>query len=126
MLEKGLVDYVAMDVKAPLDLIAYRRLVGDQFTENSMEKVLRSIDLIKESEIPYEFRTTLIRECHSKEHIRTICEQLKGARKYTLQQFFSAKVLDQAFAQYNSYNLSDLEDLKDQEEEDLIEQIHII
>ncbi|MFA8435103.1 MAG: anaerobic ribonucleoside-triphosphate reductase activating protein [Marinifilaceae bacterium] len=125
LLEQNLVDYVAMDVKAPLDLMAYRKLVGDQFSRNAMARVKASIELIKNSEIPYEFRTTLIRECHPQEHIRTICNQLKGARKYTLQQFAPEKVLDQSFALYSGYDCSDLEELKSQDA-DLIEEIHII
>ncbi|MCK5135224.1 MAG: anaerobic ribonucleoside-triphosphate reductase activating protein [Bacteroidales bacterium] len=52
-------DYIAMDVKAPLELLKYREIVGENFNSTLMAKVIESIDILKSEGIEYEFRTTL-------------------------------------------------------------------
>ena len=52
-------DYIAMDVKAPLELLKYREIAGENFNPALMAKVIESIDILKSEGIEYEFRTTL-------------------------------------------------------------------
>ena len=82
LVSKGLVDYVAMDIKSSLD--DYHR-----FTNNDelINKVKESIELLKSGIVDYEFRMTLIDEYHSLEVINKVKETLKGAKQLYLQQF---------------------------------------
>lgn len=52
-------DYIAMDVKAPLELLKYQKIVGKNFNSALMAKVIESVDILKSEVIEYEFRTTL-------------------------------------------------------------------
>ena len=82
LISQGLIDYVAMDIKSSLD--DYHRFVkSDQLIEN----VKKTIDLLKQNQIDYEFRITLIEEYHSENVINKIAELLNGAKRFYLQQF---------------------------------------
>ena len=83
LVEEGLVDYVAMDVKNSLE--DYDISIGIENYDTS--KVNESIEYLKEGHVDYEFRTTLVYELHSKKNIEEIGELLKGAKRYFLQQF---------------------------------------
>ena len=52
-------DYIAMDVKAPLELLKYRKIVGENLNSSLLAKVIESIDILMSEGIEYEFRTTL-------------------------------------------------------------------
>ena len=82
LINKGLLDYVAMDIKSSLD--DYHR-----FTNNDVliENVKKTIDLLKQNRIDYEFRMTLIDEYHNEEVINKIKELLRGSKRLFLQQF---------------------------------------
>ena len=83
LLNDGLVDYVAMDIKNSKD--KYAVTVGLQNID--ILRIERSVELLKNCNIPYEFRTTTMEELHSEEDIKSIAEWLKGAKKYFLQSF---------------------------------------
>jgi len=82
LLENQLVDYIAMDIKAPKE--KYRELAG---TNVEMEKIDASIELIKTKAPAYEFRTTVVPTLLKKEDIIDIAKWLAGAKRYYLQQF---------------------------------------
>lgn len=88
LLEKQLVDYVAMDVKAPRK--KYHQLTG---IDVSLSKIEASIHLIKTKAPAYEFKTTFIPDFLKKEDIVAIAEWLNGADAYFLQQFKIIKPL---------------------------------
>ena len=94
LIEKNLVDYFAMDIKAPLD--EYKKVVR---TEINVEAIKKSIDLITNSNRDYEFRTTLISTLHSEEDVRKIAKSLGKAKKYYLQKFVPTKTLDESYLQ---------------------------
>ncbi len=83
LLAEGLVDFVAMDVKN--SLARYPQTVG--IPGFSTDAVARSIRLLLEERVPYEFRTTVIRELHRQEDLLALAGLIKGARAYALQQF---------------------------------------
>ena len=83
ILKEGLVDYVAMDIKNRPE--KYAETVGIPGFDAA--PVLESAELLKKSGVDYEFRTTVVRELHTAEDIRTIGEWLKGAKRWFLQQF---------------------------------------
>ena len=98
-----IVDYVAMDVKAPLD--KYSTVVG---VEVDIANIVESINIIKESDIDYEYRTTVVESCLVKEDIISIAEMIKGAKIYYLQRFIPSKTLDSSFLNKKAYNDEDL------------------
>lgn len=83
ILDRGLVDYVAMDVKnAPA---RYAETVG--VPDFDLAPVEESIRLLRKSTVDYEFRTTLVRELHRPEDLDAIAAWLEGAPRYYLQNF---------------------------------------
>lgn len=82
IISKELVDYIAMDVKAPLD--KYNDLCN---TSVPIDHIKDSIHILMTSGIDYEFRTTVCKELLSEEDILTIAKELKGAQKYAIQNF---------------------------------------
>jgi pyruvate formate lyase activating enzyme len=82
LLDQQLVDYVAMDVKAPKK--KYPELTG---VDIDLSKIEASIDLLKTKAPAYEFKTTFIPGLLTKEDIIEIAQWLKGADTYFLQQF---------------------------------------
>jgi pyruvate formate lyase activating enzyme len=86
LMKNGLIDYVAMDVKAPLTVKKYSVATGVN-AERLLENVKESINLLMTSNMDYEFRTTVVPRLHKKEDIERICRSLVGCRKYVLQKF---------------------------------------
>lgn len=75
-------DYIAMDYKMPL--AEYSRLAG---VPVDPEKIRRSLELIRNSGIDYEIRTTVVPGIHMKEQIKRMAVELTGIKKYVLQAF---------------------------------------
>jgi len=84
LIDRNLVDYIAMDVKAPLE--KYEKMTGVRIDK---EKIKHSIEIIKTSNIDYEFRTTFVPKLLEKKDIVDIAKLLNGAKKFFLQQFKS-------------------------------------
>ena len=83
ILERGLVDYVAMDIKNCRE--KYALTVGRSSFD--IAPVEESVRLLRASRVTYEFRTTLVQELHTADDIRAIGQWLRGAPRYYLQQF---------------------------------------
>ncbi len=79
-----LIDYVAMDIKAPLNE-DYKKFSG----VDCLDKIKKSIEIIKKSGIDYEFRTTITD--HSINDIVEIAKYISPAKKYFLQRFVDEK-----------------------------------
>jgi pyruvate formate lyase activating enzyme len=77
LISKELVNYVAMDIKAPLFVDKYKSIVGNKFTVRMMKKVIRSVELLNKKQVDYEFRTTLDKSIR-KQDIISILQMLKG------------------------------------------------
>lgn len=99
LIGKGLVDYVAMDFKTSLP--GYHALVGNGADEM---KLRESIELLKEGAAEYEFRTTLIREVHTREILEAMRETLSGAKRLYLQTFRNGITLDPAFKDFHGFD----------------------
>lgn len=83
LLDAALLDYVAMDVKnSPAK---YAATVG--VPDFDVTSVLKSATLLKDSGVPYEFRTTLVRGLHEPADMAGIGEIIKGSPTYYLQNF---------------------------------------
>lgn len=108
MLEQKLLDYIAMDVKASTE--TYSQLVGPRVDTNAIKK---SIALIKESGIRYEFRTTIIKEFHTPEILEGIAELVDGASQYYLQTFRPQHTLDPSFGAYHGFTPAETQTIAD-------------
>lgn len=83
LISKKLIDYIAMDIKSsPKD---YAKVAGLESFD--FDGVKRSISILINGTVPYEFRTTMVKEYHSPETVREIGELIHGAMAYYLQSF---------------------------------------
>ena len=83
ILKSGNVDYVAMDIKNSPE--KYAETTG--IPGFDVSKIQRSIEIIKESGVDHEFRTTVVAPLHNAESIAGAAEMIKGSPKYFLQNF---------------------------------------
>jgi len=99
IISERLVDYIAMDIKAPL--ATYSTVVARPVDVLAIKK---SIDLLMSSHIPYEFRTTVVKgQLHPKD-IEQIGKEITGAQKYYLQRFVPTKILNPQFKKKVTYS----------------------
>lgn len=87
LIDKKLVDYVSMDVKAPKE--KYTEAVGlkKSSSNNLLKNIEKSISILKQGNVDYEFRTTIIPKLLGKEDILKIVHWIEPAKKYCLQNF---------------------------------------
>lgn len=107
LIDKKLIDYVAMDLKNRLN--KYEEVVN---TKVDINKVKKSIDIIKNSKISHEFRCTVLPRLHSKEDIKEMTNLIKNDTLF-LQQFNNkVKLLDPKFENDVPFSVSELEEIK--------------
>ena len=106
IIKQKLVDYLAMDIKAPLS--KYAQIVG---WRAPAYKLRQSIELIINSGIEHEFRTTIVKELTSLDDLKKIAETVKGAQKYFLQRFVASKLIDENCRHKSSYEETELKEL---------------
>lgn len=92
LIDKGLVDYIAMDVKTDPALYYFFVKYGCEPAD-----ILSSIEIIMNSGIDYEFRTTCVKPFISRTIIEKISGIIKGANLYVIQNFQKKNVLDPEF-----------------------------
>jgi pyruvate formate lyase activating enzyme len=90
------VDYVALDVKTSPEKY---KLLGATNTSG----LLRSIEMLKMGQVPYEFRTTVVPEIVTTEDMTRICELAKGVETHAFQQFVPQDTLDKRFEGLKPY-----------------------
>jgi pyruvate formate lyase activating enzyme len=106
LIDKKLVDYIAMDIKAPLE--KYDEVAGVKVNKKDIQE---SIDIIRKSGIDYEFRTTVIPKHFKEDDAKAIGKWLKGSERYVLQQFRPEKTLDEDYRKMESYSPEKLKEL---------------
>ena len=96
LVHDNLLDYIAMDVKAPLD--EYEIIAGVKLDTSKLKE---SIDFLIAGDLPFEFRTTVIKDFHTRESFEKISELIKGADRYYLQGYVdSDKVIAPGLTAY--------------------------
>lgn len=115
LIENGLIDYVAMDIKAPLE--KYQLLT---LGEVPVSKIQESVDILRQGKVDYEFRTTVAPMLLDETDILKIADWLKSAKTqskgaYFLQKFESIKVLNDDY--------KGLKGLSEEKLQKLVEQI---
>jgi len=92
LIQAGLVDYIAMDVKtAPANYAAFI------CAQCCAESILASIGIVMASGLPYEFRTTCVKPIVTGPIIEEISRIIEGASRYVLQQAHTQQVLNPEF-----------------------------
>jgi pyruvate formate lyase activating enzyme len=108
LIDKQLVDYIAMDLKGPLKKYGLMTAV-----KVDVSRIRRSIQLISTSGIAHEFRTTVVRSQLGLEDFVSMAKIIKQARLYVLQSFVASKTLDSAFLSEASYTQEEFSTLRD-------------
>ena len=103
----GLIDYVAMDIKAPLG--KYRAVTR---TPGSGKTIRQSIELIMASGIDYEFRTTIVRSQLTEADIQVMGNMISGATRYALQRYNPTKPLAMDFLNETTFSQEELASLR--------------
>lgn len=103
LLSQKLLDYIAMDIKTSFS--KYSQVTG---VPVDIEKIKRSIQLIMNSGIPYEFRTTVVPKLVTTLDISAILQEINGAASYYLQQFSPAQCLNPSYQTTLPYSAEEL------------------
>lgn len=107
MIAEKLVDFFAMDIKT--SLARYQEIIKTGFSADDIKK---SKEIIQNSGLPYEFRTTAVKGTHTKEIFEEIGEWLKGSEAYFIQNFRNKKVLAEDYAQKEGFFEKELNEFK--------------
>jgi pyruvate formate lyase activating enzyme len=98
-IQEDLVNYVAMDIKAPLH--SYSQTVARPV---DVQAIRQSIDILRSSPVDYEFRTTVIKSLLSPQDIEDIGKEIQGAKRHYLQKFIPTKILNPQFRKKTTYD----------------------
>lgn len=100
LIDKKLIDYVAMDIKMP------KKRYAEVFFDKKVKigDIQKSIDILKEDKIDYEFRTTIVPSFLERQDILDIVHWIRPAPKYFLQNFRPEKTIDPAFEKIEPYS----------------------
>lgn len=87
LIQENLLDYVAMDVKN--DIAHYHETSGIPSLE--LSAIETSVQLLKDNQVSYEFRTTVVKEFHTPERLAQLAQWLQGPSRYYLQNYEAAQ-----------------------------------
>jgi len=107
LLNSKLIDYIAMDLKAPLSG-KYHEAAG---VNVDLRQITASIELIMNSGLDYEFRTTVVPTLHEAADIEAMARSIKGAKKFVLQQFVPDHTLDENLRTIKPYPKEKMQEL---------------
>ncbi len=109
LMETGGVDFISMDVKAPLDPFRYSRSIGLPI---NLKPILESIEILKGGKVEYQFRMTVVPGLHREEDIQTLGNQLRVGRRFILQNFNPENPLDPSLKNIVPYDLGVLKKIE--------------
>jgi pyruvate formate lyase activating enzyme len=109
LIEKRQVDFVSMDVKAPLDPVHYSRLTGSSI---DLDLLWRSISILRRGDVEYEFRMTVVPRLHSVDDVRRLGRQLKAGPRMVLQNFNPESPMDSSLKDTPSCKPEQLRELE--------------
>jgi pyruvate formate lyase activating enzyme len=109
LIEARKIDFISMDVKAPLDPFSYRRSTGLPIDLNP---ILRSIKILKRGKVEHEFRMTVVPGLHRKEDIKNLGSQLRAGQRFVLQNFNPENPLDPSLKSILPYDPQVLKEIE--------------
>lgn len=86
LIDSGDIDYVAMDIKNCKE----KYLLTADCSEQDLKNVEKSVELLMQKKIDFEFRTTIVKEYHTADDVKKIAEWIVGCDKYFLQNFIDS------------------------------------
>lgn len=107
LIKENLIDYISMDIKGPFK--KYEEICGVKI---DTEKIRDSVEIIKNSEIDYEFRTTVVKSQIEISEFEEIGKIINGAKKYYLQKFIPSKLVNPNFLKEITYSDEEFEKAK--------------
>lgn len=96
---KGLVDYVAMDVKGPIE--TYHRWSG---VRTDPQKIAESVDFLLEGHVDYEFRMTVVPFLHREQDVYNVAERVKSGRRFFIQDFVPRDTVNSKYASVRPFS----------------------
>ena len=108
LINNGLIDYIAMDIKSSIEKYSFysdESCIGD--------KVIQSVNLIKQSQIDYEFRTTVVPELHDENDIKDIAKIVVGSKNFIIQNFREERTYDKNYENKLPFTENELHDFKE-------------
>jgi len=109
LIEKREIDFISMDVKAPLDLSHYIRVTGSPVR---LDLIRKSIEILQRGGVAYEFRMTAVPGLHSIDDIRQLGQQLKAGSRLVLQNFNPENPMDPSLRDIRPYDPERLRELE--------------
>ena len=104
LVEEGLVDYAAMDVKNAPE--RYAETVGVPAFD--LAPVQESLDFLRSGAVPYEVRTTVVRELHTADDLRALTAWIEGVQAWHLQSFIDADSVLGGEGRFHAWDPDDL------------------
>ena len=114
LIEAEEIDFVSMDVKAPLDPFRYSRAMG---LPVNLKPILESIEILKRGRVEYEFRMTVVPGLHKEEDIKSLGGQLMAGRRLVLQNFNPENPLDPSLKNIAPYDPKGLKKIEKEVQE---------
>jgi len=108
LLKSKLIDSIAMDIKHILNIEHYNSSVGQVVSQQNFNHILKSIKLIEESQIEFEFRTTVAKGLHTIEQIKSLNNRFSPS--YSIQNFKPAVTLSESH-HYQAWSLDELKEM---------------
>ncbi len=106
LIKQKLVDYVAMDIKAPLN-DKYKQLCGIKV---NLDRIKQSVGLLRTSGVEHEFRTTFVPNMLEKNDLVEIAMYLQGTKRFYIQQFSPEETLDNSLSRLVPYTMNYLKE----------------
>ena len=107
LVNDGLIDYVAMDVKGPID--RYSRWIGANV---DTKRIRESIEFLLEGTIDYEFRMTVVPFLHREDDIYEAASYVQKAKKFFIQEFRPDCTLSPAYARIRPFSSDKIERIR--------------
>ncbi len=107
LVSEGLIDYIAMDIKGPID--RYKRWCG---VDVDTKKIEESVEFILEGKVDYEFRMTVVPFLHREEDIYETAEYIKDAKQFYIQEFKPHNTLNPDFSAIKPFSSEKAEKIR--------------
>lgn len=109
LIDNNTVDYVALDLKAPLTEQEYSKACGVS-ARGFLDQIREAIQILLWGNVDYEFRTTIVPTLHRVIDVEKICQAVKGCRKYALQNYKSdVETIDARFEGLKPFSTAEME-----------------
>lgn len=113
LIDERSVDYISMDVKTQLSIINYQLATGVKMTDEDLNRIRESVELLMKSGIDYRVAVTVVRDLVTLDDVRVLAGQIKGVKKFVIQPIVKTeKMLDNKYRDVESYSSDELERLR--------------